>query len=125
MRNLSINWLLRPLLALLLASALAAQSTGPFLVFPGGENAGGSGVWILPAATFQSKQLMPGNLLMSVDSDEPVFVENGWHRQGDDFYLLNNGVPVAVAFGFFNSDVTSGLFYAADTSWGDWRRVVE
>lgn len=121
--NSMINLLCRALAVFVFATGLVAQddNAGALLASPGGENAGGTGVWILPATTFSVPESTIGNLQIQLQPGGPVFeLPQSWIRVGDDILMLI-GVELFTGVGFFSAETVGGALLP--NSDGFWERT--
>jgi hypothetical protein len=107
--------ILFPLLALLaLCSATFVAPLGACRVLPpgiGGNNAGGTGIWILPymAAEAPSGTIAPGRIYDRNGLD--IELRDCAVRANDDLRVVVNGSLLVIAFDFFDTSRREGRYY--------------
>ena len=119
-----MNWsgMVRTLVPLLLGTALLAQELPLLAVRPGGENGGGTGIWILPrGASYQMASGSNGVALLADPNGGQIDIGLTWHRHGDDLWLALGGSLLANCSGGFVAGQVGGDLLSPDGIWfGDW-----
>jgi hypothetical protein len=90
---------------------------------PGGENGGGSGVWVLPHGGPGLASVSSGTATIHISDDLEWDEPNGWVNSGTDMIVQIQGNPIAVVYGFFSLNADKGYWLDISTNeTGVWER---
>jgi hypothetical protein len=106
----------------LLCGAMVPPDYGRANLF-GGENGGGSGVWVLPRGVLGLAAASSGVATIHISPDLEWDEDDGWVSSGTDMIVQIQGSPIAIVYGFFSLATDKGYWQDLSTAEiGTWER---